>query len=428
MMGCRMMKSKLLKKCGEFIDCEEIYKIIAEEVADHAGECSRDRMQRRVLIIPPDYTRCYSMAGIITQALYREYEKIGVMADVLPAVGTHMQMSGEEKEKMFGDIPAERFLTHDWKKDCVTVGTVPKEYVEAVSEGIMSEEIPVTLDEKIVNRGYWKIYSVGQVVPHEVVGMANHAKNLFVGCGGREFINATHILGAVYGMEKIIGKSETPPRKLFDYAADLVKELPLTYIQTVVGMEDGEAELKGIFISEGRKAFEEAAMLAEKVNIIHTPKRYKKVVARLDENEFKSTWVGNKAVYRTRMMVDDGGELIILAPGVEMFGENEETDTQIRRYGYKGRDYVLRAMNKNNDLSRMSAAHLIHGSSDGRFKITYCTEKLSKEEIEGVGYAWMSVNEAESLYSGLKEGVNEKNGEEIYFVGAPAMGLWACKE
>ena len=276
------------------------------------------------------------------------------------------------------------------------------------------------------------ILSVGQVVPHEVVGMANYSKNIFVGIGGRQMINKSHMLSAICGMEKALGVIDSPARKVFDYAQEhFLSSLPLVYIQTVTKLDEQEnVSLKGLYIGSSRKPFEMAAALSQELNIVHVERRAKKVVTYLDPYELKTTWVGNKGIYRTRMAVADGGELVILAPGVKAFGENPEMDQMTRTYGYKGRDYILSLFKKGVFENRiMAAAHLIQGSSDGRFTITYCTrpENLSKEEILQAGYEWRDYEEASRIYNPdtLKEGWNTlENGEEIYFVKTPALGLW----
>lgn len=386
---------------------------------------------KKVLIIPPDFTRCYSMAGDITQILYK---KLSDYADVyvMPALGTHMAMDKEEKQKMFGNvIPDDKFLIHNWQTDTVSIGNVPKEFITEISEGLYETDIEVEVNEKLINRGFDLIISVGQVVPHEVVGMANYSKNIFVGVGGRQMINKTHMLSAICGMEKALGVENTPARKVFDYAQEhFLKNLPLVYILTVTTEHNNNVFLNGLFIGDSRTPFEKAVKLSQKLNITYVEKRAKKVIAYLDEFELKTTWVGNKGIYRTRMAIEDGGELILLAPGVKSFGENEEVDKAIRQYGYKGRDYVLDLFNQGKFENRiMVAAHLIQGSSDGRFKITYATNPnyLSKEEVENVGYEHMNINEAYKLYNPekLKDGFNTlDNGEEVYFVKTPALGLW----
>lgn len=245
-------------------------------------------------------------------------------------------------------------------------------------------------------------------------------------------INKSHMLSAICGMEKALGVADSPARKVFDYAQKhfVDGKLPLVYIQTVTTLEKQNVALHGLYIGASRTPFEMAAALSEQLNICHVERRAKKLVTYLDPYELKTTWVGNKGIYRTRMAVADGGELIVLAPGVKAFGENQEMDQMIRTYGYKGRDYVLDLFNKGIFEDRiMAAAHLIQGSSDGRFRITYCTrpENLSKEEINSVGYQWMDYEKAAAIYDPetLSEGWNTlENGEEIYFVKTPALGLW----
>lgn len=386
----------------------------------------------KVLIIPPDYTRCYSYAGIITQKIY---QMIGDKAhvDVMPALGTHMPMSEEEMQKFFGDvIPEDRIIVHHWQTDTIRLGYVPAEVCSEISGGLFPEKIDVEVNHLLFDGGYDLILSVGQVVPHEVVGMANYSKNIFVGTGGREMINKSHMLSAICGMEKALGVMNSPARKLYDYAQQhfIDGKIPLVYLQTVTTSENDAVKLHGLYIGQSRKPFEHACELAQKLNIVHVERRAAKVVAYLEPTELKTTWVGNKGVYRTRMMIADGGELILLAPGIRAFGENEEMDAMTRKYGYTGTKHIL-------DLYRqgafegklMSAAHLIQGSTDGRFTITYATnpDLMSKEEIEGVGYQWVDYNEISKRYDPkkLKDGWNVlPDGEEIYYVSTPALGLW----
>src|SRR6056297_3229256 len=148
-------------------------------------------------------------------------------------------------------------------------------------------------------------------------------QNLFVGTGGVEGINKSHYLGAVYGTERIMGRINTPVRELMNYASDhFARDLPVVYILTVVAIEaDGSLATKGLFIGDDRECYEKAAALAQQVNIVQVEKPLKRVVAYLDPGEYSSTWIGNKSVYRSRMAIEDGGELIVLAPGVKEFGE-----------------------------------------------------------------------------------------------------------
>lgn len=387
---------------------------------------------KKVLIIPPDYTRCYSYAGEITQLLYKKLSP-SAQIDVMPALGTHMAMNEDEMQKFFGDVvPRDRIIVHHWQTDTVCLGYVPAEVCSEISNGLFPEQIDVEVNHLLVDGGYDLILSVGQVVPHEVVGMANYSKNIFVGTGGREMINKSHMLSAICGMEKALGVIDSPARKVYDYAQQhfIDGKLPLVYLQTVTTRENDTLKLHGLYIGESRKPFEKAAELAQKLNIIHVDHRAKKVVTYLDPEELKTTWVGNKGIYRTRMTVADGGELIVLAPGVIAFGENEEMDKMTRKYGYTGTEHILELYRQGVFEGRlMSAAHLMQGSTEGRFTVTYATkpENLSKEEIESVGYQWVDYNEITKRYNPetLKEGWNVlPDGEEVYFVGTPALGLW----
>ena len=389
----------------------------------------------KVLIIPPDFTRFHSNAGFITSYCYKTLTERGVLVDVLPALGTHVPVSREQWEKMFVGIPYEKMLVHDWRNDVVSIGDVPVEFLREISEGLWDEPVKAELNHRLLDGGYDLIISPGQVVPHEVIGMSNHAKNLFVGVGGSDMINKSHMLGAVYGMERMMGKDHTPVRKLFDYCLEhFLANLPVLYMLTVTTATGSDIHVHGFFAGEGRRCLEEAVALSQQKNIDFVEHGLKKCVVYLDPSEFKSTWLGNKAVYRTRMAMADGGELIVLAPGVERFGEDDAVDGLIRKYGYKGRLTTLDAFRRpeNSDLraNMGAAAHLIHGSSDGRFSITYAVKDISREEIEGVGYGSADYDEMAAKYDPTKlvYGYNTVDGEEIYYIPNPALGLWINKE
>lgn len=387
---------------------------------------------KKVLLLPPDYTRFHSDAGRITRLLY-EMLHPACQVDILPALGTHVPMSREEWQQMYGRIPYDQMIEHRWRDDVEKIGEVPASFVREVSEGLMDQPIPVEVNRRLLDRSYDLILSIGQVVPHEVAGMANQTKNVFVGCGGSRMINASHMLGAFYGMERIMGKDRTPVRQVFDYAWEhFAQELPIHFILTVTDAPGGEIINHGLFIGRERAAFEEAVKLAQQVNMTLVDKPIRKAVVYLDEVEFKSTWLGNKSVYRTRMAIADGGELIVLAPGVDKFGEDPAIDGLIRRFGYAGRETVLRLVKQEEALQKnlSAAAHLIHGSSDGRFRITYCTQHLTKEEVEGVHYGYLPYEEAVKRYNPKKlvYGFNIlEDGEEVYYIPNPALGLWMEK-
>lgn len=384
---------------------------------------------RRVLLIPPDFTRGHSYAGRLTNMTYHLLRE-QCPVDILPALGTHVAMTEAECAKMFGDIPYSCFLTHNWRTEVVNIGQAPQEFVRAISEGTVDAPIDFEISRHLLNPEYDLIISLGQVVPHEVVGMANYTKNILVGCGGAAIINASHMLGAFYGLERLMGLDHSPVRKLFDYAEEhYLKALPLSYVLTVTTADGPDVHVEGLFIGRERRIFEEAVALSQKRNIVMVDTPLKKVVVWLDPEEFKSTWLGNKAIYRTRMAIADEGSLIILAPGVERFGEDGDIDLLIRKYGYTGRTHIISCCGSCEDLKNnlSAAAHLIHGSSDSRFTITYCTEHLPEEDVRAAGFNWMRCADAMALYNPdvLKDGVNTVAGEEIYFIKNPAVGLWA---
>ncbi|NLE37999.1 MAG: D-mannonate epimerase [Pirellulaceae bacterium] len=394
------------------------------------GVFDRLGARQKVLAIPPDHTRSNSMAGPLTCMTHEYFGER--LADVLPALGTHFAMSGQQLGRMFPGLPKSLVRVHDFRNDVVTIGYVPAEFVERATHGIYYQAWPVQLNRLIWEGGHDLVLSIGQVVPHEVVGMANYNKNLFVGTGGVLGINESHFIGAVYGMERMMGRADTPLRRILNYAQDnFCGHLPLVYVLTVIGPRgDGSLAVRGLYIGDDVDCFEQAARLSVEVNFTILDEAPKKMVVWLDPEEFHSTWLGNKAIYRTRMAIADGGELIVLAPGAATFGEDPQIDALIRKYGYHGTPVTMQAVEDNEDLraNLSAAAHLIHGSSEGRFTITYCPGKLTREEIEGVGFQWGDLAEMQSRYprEELAEGWNTlADGERIYFIGNPALGLWA---
>ena len=406
-----------------------------EEIKAALLESLEGRDVKNALILPPDFTRFHSNAGYITNVYYHALTERGASVDILPALGTHVPVTPEQSAAMYGDVPYERLIPHNWRTDVVRLGEVPAEFLEEVTEGIWRDPVSVEVNRLIMDEKYDLIISPGQVVPHEVIGMANHAKNIFVGVGGSDMINKSHMVGAVYGMERMMGKDHTPVRKVFDYGMEhFLKDRPILFALTVTTAPGGNIRTHGLFIGEGRKCLEEAIKLAQEKNIDFVETGIKKCVVYLDPSEFHSTWLGNKAVYRTRMAMADGGELIILAPGIVRFGEDDLVDELIRKYGYRGRVRILEEFNKpeNQDLrdNMGAAAHLIHGSSDDRFTITYAVEKISQEEIACVGFQSASYQELVKKYdpTKLNYGYNTVDGEEIYFIPNPALGLWINRE
>ena len=403
----------------------------------------------KVIILPPDITRFHSRAGFFTEIAAQQLsDRLGA---VLPALGTHMAMNDAELERMFGSTPKNKFLVHDWRNDVTELGRIEAQWVEKVSDGAVRYDWPVQVN-KILRKGtadsgnFSLALSIGQVVPHEVAGMANHGKNIFVGTGGKEAIDKSHFAGAAYGMERIMGRANTPVRALFDeglrrFGSELP---PILWILTVIGArtdsevgaagkERGSLAVRGLYIGFGRECFEKAAALSREINVNLMPESVNKAVVYLEPEEYRTTWLGNKAVYRTRMVIEDGGELIILAPALERFGEDEGIDALIRKHGYRPAKEILAKAAADAELggNLSAAAHLIHGSSEGRFTVRYCPgDKVSRNEIESVGFEWGNLKEMLECYdiNKLTSGWNTVEGEKIFFVPKPALGLWAEKK
>ena len=387
--------------------------------------------KKRVLAIPPDFTRFNSYAGPLTEMAYDFYGD--ALTDVMPALGTHSPMTDGQISAMFDRVPRDRFRIHDWRNDVVTVGEVPAEYVREVSEGRVDYAWPAQVNKLLLDPSFDLILSIGQVVPHEVIGMANYTKNIFVGVGGSAGINRSHYLGATYGMERIMGRAKSPVRDVMEYArTHFIPQLPIVYVLTVMAKdaETGGMAMKGLFVGDDFECFRRAAELSLDTNFIMVDRPMQKCIVWLDPDEFKSTWLGNKAIYRTRMALADGAELIVLAPGLREFGEDPAIDALIRKYGYKGTPHTLEATRENRELQdNLSApAHLIHGSSEGRFRITYCPgDGMGREEIEGVGFDYAPLSKMMERYDvpSLRDGWNTVGGEDVYYISNPALGLWA---
>ncbi|WP_263354949.1 lactate racemase domain-containing protein [Acidicapsa acidisoli] len=387
--------------------------------------------RKSVLVVPPDQSRAHSHAGELTSYAWKYYGDR--LKAVLPALGTHTAMRPAQIADMFPEVPEDLFRVHNWRTDVETLGEVPAEFIHQQSEGKLNFPWPAQVNRLISRGDFDLILSIGQVVPHEVTGMANYNKNLLVGAGGRESINRSHYLGAVYGMERIMGRSANPVRNVLNRASDeFLSHLPIIYVLTVIGRRaEGGFAVRGLFIGDDIECYQRAAELSLQVNFESLDAPIQKAVVYLNPREFHSTWIGNKAVYRTRMALADNAELIILAPGVKEFGEDKGIDGLIRKYGYRGTEATLEAVAANADLASdlSAAAHLIHGCSEGRFRITWCPGQLSKEEIESVGFGYGDLNTMLKRYDPQKlhQGYNQVDGEDIFFIADPGLGLWAYR-
>ena len=393
------------------------------------------RGPKRILLLPPDHTRLYSLAGPISAWLYPRLIAAGIAVVVMPTLGTHAPMTREQCRLMFGDaIPFETILPHRWREDLVTLGQLSAEFMRGISGGRYEQPLPVQVNKILVEGNFDLVISPGQVVPHEVIGLANYTKNVCIGLGGRDTIHRSHFLGAVCNMESIMGRVDTPVRRALDEAFNrfLAPRLPVLFILTVLQDTAGGVIHRGLFAGYDRTGYERAAELSVKVNFTQVDRPFDRAVVWLDPREFHTTWLGNKSVYRTRMAMADGGTLYVLAPALAGFGEDPTIDALIRRHGYKGTPATLEAMKHDPELAGnlSAAAHLIHGSSEGRFRIVYCPGPgVTRAEVEGVGFEYMPFEDAAKRWdpAGQATGwhTDAQDGMPYYSIANPALGLWA---
>ncbi|WP_448071436.1 lactate racemase domain-containing protein [Georgenia yuyongxinii] len=419
---------------ARFVSRPQIEEMVQRTI-DEAKERLGIAELKRVLLLPPDLTRAHSGSGWITEKFYNLLDTAGVEVHVIPTLGQHVPHTPEDNRWMFGSIPEERIHAHDWKNGVTNVGTVPAEVVKEKTGGAVDWEMPVDLNTMLVTEQWDLIINVGHVVPHEVLGFANHNKNYFIGLGGKRLLGASHMASAVYGIENNLGNLLTPVRACFNYAEEhFLGDLKDVYFQVVMDYDDeGNLAHTGVYVGDDLETYYDAARASLAQNITQFDEPVKKMVAVMQADEFRATWVANKAVYRTRMAIADGGELLVIAPGVERFGEQPEVDQLVRRYGYLSQAEVLELYETQEDMQDIphGTAHLVHGSSEGRFTITYAPGHLTKEEIESVGYQYMDVAEAQKRYDPavMKDGWNTMpDGEEVFYISTPSAGLWATKD
>lgn len=391
---------------------------------------------KRVLLLPPDITRAHSGAGWITETIYHLFAGEADV-HVVPTLGQHVPHTPEQNRWMFGSIPEERIHAHDWRDGSKTIGAIPAEFVRDVSHGKADWPVPVSLNRLLLDGGWDLILNIGHVVPHEVLGFANHNKNYFIGLAGKPMICASHMMAACCGIENNLGSLVTPLRACFNRAeTDYLGDLPDAYFQMVMAYDDrGALVHTGVYAGDDLETYLTAARASRRQNITIVPP-LKKVVAVMQGDEFHSTWVANKAIYRTRMALADGGELLILAPGLKRFGEQRDVDALIRKYGYVGTERIMalwRECPPEGDLRDLThgTAHLIHGSSEGRFTITYAPGGLTETDIRNVNFNYANLDKMWERYNPekLANGFNTlPDGEEVYFISTPSAGLWSTRD
>jgi nickel-dependent lactate racemase len=447
-------------------------------IAERAAEISWDRLQtlmeqtvaearrricdrpKRVLLLPPDITRMHSGAGRLTEILYTLLSGEAEV-HVIPTLGQHVPHTPEDNRQMFGSIPNEQIHAHDWRGGSVWVGEVPGRFLDEATQGAADWPLPIVLNRMLIDEPWDLVINIGHVVPHEVLGFANHNKNYFIGLGGKDLICAAHMAAASCGIENNLGNLITPVRACFNRAEDeFLDRLPDLYVQVVLAPREQGATQRvpgeglgakgskqtcamlhapgsklvhtGVYVGDDLETYLAAARQSREENITLFDEPVRKIVCVMQGDEFFSTWVANKAIYRTRMALADGGELVIIAPGLKRFGEQPEVDALIRKYGYVGTRRIMEQYRQNGDMQDLAhaTAHLMHGSNEGRFQVRYAPGHLTRSEIEAVNFGYAEIQEAIARYrpEQCRQGWNTTaGGERYYFIATPSAGLWATR-
>ena len=280
-------------------------------------------------------------------------------------------------------FPNERIHAHDWRGGSVQIGELPGRFVDETTQGAADWPMPIVLNRMLMEEQWDLIINVGHVVPHEVLGFANHNKNYFIGLGGKDLICAAHMAAASCGIENNLGNLITPRAGLLQSGGGRIPGPSARPVRAsrarAQRARPARPHRRATSATIWRRIWQPPGSRAKRTSRCSTS-RSKKIVCVMQGDEFFSTWVANKAVYRTRMALADGGELVVIAPGLKRFGEQPEVDAFIRKYGYVGTPRVMEQYRKNADMQDLAhaTAHLMHGSSEGRFTITYAPGHLTQ--------------------------------------------------
>ncbi len=370
------------------IELDSLDEFLCDLASNHKGD--------RVAIVAPDYSRIASQSGAIANLLLKHFGKRIVA--VIPALGTHLPMSSDEKSEMFSSFSPNLFIDHKYRSDVEHIGTITKGEVEETSQIEGLYDLPFYVNSSLVDGSFDLIISVGQLLPHEVIGISGGSKNILIGLGGRPTIEVSHYISAMWGIERTLGNPDTPLRRLLNRGLELLlhSSPPVLFINTVLNPTNAE-ERRLIHIGADLvtrekpqdRSFAGSAEVAVATNIFNLNRSYNEVIAYLEPKVYRSTWIGNKAIYRSRLLIPDNANLRIIAPGVDRFGEDPQIDSILRHYGYHGYESIEQ-MRRDDALDEnlAAAAHILHGSTFDRFKVSYAAPELGREAIEAVGYSY----------------------------------------
>jgi nickel-dependent lactate racemase len=324
----------------------------------------------RVLAIVPDKTRddnthlLFPMASQVLAA--RKVAKL----DVLIAQGTHAPMTETQKRAKIGAGAAETpnlctIFDHAWDKpeSLVTLGELSGERIAQLSGGLMHDAVPVKLNSLLAPGVYDLVLVFGATMPHEVAGFAGGAKYFFPGVAGPELTHMTHWLGAMAQIENVIGRVETPTRRVIEAAAEFVRT-PVISFTSVSTRDETGFHTFALFAGDIRKAMRRGAEISRQIHIKYTGRKYRTVIALLDTH-YDEMWVGGKASYKLGGIVEEGGELIIYAPHLNQLSATH--GKLIEKYGYAPLEAVREMVEGSPELraNLAIAAHLAHVAYSG---------------------------------------------------------------
>jgi lactate racemase len=388
----------------------------------------------RVLAIVPDKTRDDNTDILFPAAAGILKERGAEQFDALVAQGTHMPMTEEEKRSKVGlgegaSLPLlGSIFDHQWNRpeELVDLGELSAERVSELTGGLINESVKVNLNRLLAPGVYDTVLIFGATVPHEVAGFAGGAKYFFPGVAGPDLTHATHWLGALASIENVIGRVETPTRHMIEAAAELVPARIISINSVVTRGDDERLRTHALFCGDVREAFRRAAEVSRQVHIKYTGRKYRRVVALLDEH-YDELWVGGKASYKLGGIIEEGGELIIYAPHLRAISETH--GLLIEKYGYAPIDRVREMVALSTELrSNLAvAAHLAHVSYAGsrdetgkvipRYTITMASA-LDEATCRRVNLGFMDHREfrREDYDSDPDTLVVERAGRDLYLV------------
>lgn len=403
---------------------------LREIVAEGLQEIKSDE---RVLAIIPDKTRDDNTHLLLPFAADILAGKKVAKFDALVAQGTHPPMTADEKWAKIGGVGHSLaglgdIFDHRWDRpeELVTIGELPAAQVRKLTEGLLDRSIPLTINRLMDPGLYDTVLIFGGTVPHEVAGFAGGAKYFFPGVAGPELTHATHWLGALATIEQIIGRVETPTRHLIEAAADFIPARIIAFTSVMTRDETDALRTHALFAGDFRESLRQAAAVSRQIHIKYTGRKYKRVVALLDDH-YDDLWVGGKASYRLGPIIEEGGELIIYAPHLRTISETH--GRLIERYGYAPLEVIKELVAQSAELEEnlCVAAHLAHVSFAGRagvngetiprYKITMATG-IDEETCRRVKLGYMDYRKfRREDYEGDPDTlVVERAGRDLYLV------------